>query len=201
MIRNEILTNSAGQEAPQLGQWNAFDLRLAELPGRLIVPMELLKRLIFGQHVGRTLMRAAVLGAGTWLLFGFILGISRTQGGSMEPTVKDGTLHIWNRLSYRFGEPARGDIVTLRMAGGKSYYLKRILGMPGERVSFRRGVLHINGRPQNEQYLIYPCDWQMPEILLSEGQYYAAGDNRHMDQRRHVQGVFTRKDLGGRLIF
>jgi len=68
------------------------------------------------------------------LVFGWMLVPLRLSGISMLPTYQDGALNFANRTAYWISEPARGDVVAIRMAGPHAFYVKRIIGMPGERI-------------------------------------------------------------------
>ena len=68
----------------------------------------------------------------------------RLSGISMLPIYEDGTLNFANRAAYWTREPARGDVVAIRMAGLHAFYVKRIVGMPGERVEIVAGAVTVN---------------------------------------------------------
>ena len=82
-----------------------------------------------------------VLAGISFVTFKWVLIPIRTQGVSMLPTYSSGTFNLVNRLSYvgLHAEPKRGDIVAIRLAGPNVVYVKRIVGMPGERVSIVEG--------------------------------------------------------------
>ena len=79
-------------------------------------------------------------------------------------------------------------------------YMKRVLALPGERVSFMGGQLFINGQPVNEEYLRDRGSWTMPEMSLREDEYFVAGDNRKVDISYHTLGAVYRDDILGRLL-
>jgi signal peptidase I len=87
-----------------------------------------------------------VLAAVAYVAFGFLLIPTRGAGVSMSPTFVDGQLGFINRLAYWRTSPARGDIVALRLAGPSLVYIKRIVGMPGERVVIEAGEVRIEGQ-------------------------------------------------------
>src|SRR5579863_8844781 len=102
-----------------------------------------------GRHPRRTLVRICVLVAVCSLVFGFALRPVRVDGISMLPTYQDGSINFCNRLAYLWHEPRRGDVVTVRLAGLRVMYMKRIVGLPGETISFSHGRILINGVPLN----------------------------------------------------
>ncbi|NIQ55182.1 MAG: signal peptidase I, partial [Gammaproteobacteria bacterium] len=89
--------------------------------------------------------RAAVLAVVCLVLFRFVLRPVRAEGPSMEPTVRNGSLHLVYSLAYLGQAPRRGDLVTIRGVTGSLMYMKRVLAVPGDRVAFRRGALYLNG--------------------------------------------------------
>ena len=81
------------------------------------------------------------------VVFGVVLLPVRLSGISMEPTYHDGALNFANRLAFAWRQPARGDVVAIRMAGPSVVYVKRIVGLPGERVEITMGTVIIDGEP------------------------------------------------------
>jgi len=124
----------------------------------------------------------------------------RVMGPSMEPTYRFGQVNFVNRWSFKFSPPARGDVVGVRMAGESVIYLKRIVGLPGERIRFRRGKVYINDEPLDEPYLRNPAPWNEAEMQLAPDEYFIVGDNRTMSARDHTHGAFKRSDLIGRVL-
>jgi signal peptidase I len=160
-----------------------------------------LPRWLAGSNPRRTLMRAAVLVVTAYVLFGFILMPVRGAGVSMTPTIESGDLVFVNRLSYRFREPRRGDVVAVRMAGQSVVYVKRLLGLPGERISIEAGVVSINGEWIREPYARKRDDWWLPEATLGSDAYFVVGDNRSMPMHLHDMGTVPRSRLIGPVAF
>ena len=131
----------------------------------------------------------------------------RTQviGSSMETTLSDGDNLIVDKISYRFGEPRRYDIIVFPYQYDKStFYIKRIIGMPGETVYIDpRGTIYINGEALQESYgreIIQSAGLAEEEITLGEDEYFVLGDNRNhsSDSREPSVGVLKRDQLIGR---
>ncbi len=163
--------------------------------------LPLLKRVAVGRNPKRTLIRAAVLAAATLALFKFVLLPVRVSGGSMEPTYRDASIHVVNRLAYVFRQPQRGDAVAVRITGEHVMYLKRIVGLPGETVTIKNGVVHINGQPLNEPYVADRDPWDVAPRTLKPDEYFVIGDNRGMDQRGHIFGRAERERLVGKVLW
>jgi signal peptidase I len=143
----------------------------------------------------------AILVATAYVIFGYILMPVRGAGVSMTPTIESGDLIFVNRLSYRFREPRRGDIVAVRMAGQSVVYVKRLLGLPGERLKIDAGVVSIDGEWLNEPYAHKRDDWWLPEATLGEDAYFVVGDNRTMPMHLHDMGTVPRARLIGPVAF
>jgi len=125
-------------------------------------PVSWLRILVIGRNPKVTLLRVAVLIVTCFIVFRFILLPARIEGISMLPTYKDRSVNFVNRLAYRWHEPRRGDVVGIRLAGPHVMYMKRIIGLPGETVSFVNGRVQINGEVLDEPYEKTPCDWNRP---------------------------------------
>src|SRR5918993_4772794 len=120
------------------------------------------------------------------LVFGFVrpfvLEAFRIPSESMVPTLLVGDRVFVNKFVYRFFEPQRGDIVVFQSVEGEGEDLiKRVIGVPGDRVAVRNGVLHVNGEPQEESYVRdgRPLD-SRPNgpTRVPEGEVFVMGDNR-----------------------
>lgn len=96
----------------------------------------------------------------------------------MEPRIGSGEFVLIDTIMYRLGPVRRGDIVAFRHVGSSEPYLKRVIGLPGERVAIDRGVVSIDGKPLQEAYVRYRDDRTMPERKVPVGDYYVLGDNR-----------------------
>ncbi len=179
-----------------------------ETEGNNPSPPSWVSRALYGRNPKRTLVRILVLVTVCYVVFFSrqVLLPIKVQGISMQPTYTEGQAHFINCLAYRFHEPCRGDVVGVvpeHTAGKKAAHdmlLKRIIGLPGETVSFHRGFAYINGKPLNEPYVQYPCDWEAPAEQLGASDYLVVGDNRSMARSDHVWGKAFRKQIIGKLL-
>ena len=124
------------------------------------------------------------------VLNNFIIANSRVPTGSMETTIMAKSRVIGSRLSYINSDPERGDVVIFHFPDdltGKTYYVKRIIGMPGETVNVVDGKVYIDGSetPLDEPYLPEPMEGSYGPYTVPEGCYFMMGDNRNnsMDAR------------------
>ena len=87
----------------------------------------------------------------------YVFNVFVGSGDAMAPTIARGDIIVNDRLSYRFGDPERGDLVAFRLpgmpAGSSCTYVRRIVGLPGETLSLRDGRICVDGRPLVEPYL------------------------------------------------
>lgn len=137
-------------------------------------------------------------------IFQYVLMPIRVTGISMESTYRDGQRLYLNRLSLWMNPARRGDILGIQMRGNSVLLLKRVIGLPGEKVAIRRGQVFINGEALDEPYLNQPvAPWNYPtnggERLLEANKYLMIGDNRTMPQDLHEWGLIDGNRLVGRL--
>ena len=145
------------------------------------------------------------------LIIGFTLFIitfvgqrTTVSGSSMETTLSDGDNLIVDKLSYRFREPERFEIIVFPYQHAENtYYIKRIIGMPGDTIQIKNGNVFINGELLVEDYgnerMNDPGIAANP-ITLEEDEYFVLGDNRNhsSDSRDSRVSVLKREDLIGR---
>lgn len=101
---------------------------------------------------------------------------------SMYPTLQENNYLFLNKQAYNLGKPERGDIVVFphfEEDGTKELYIKRVIGLPGEKLSIHDGSVYINGRALTENYTADGVTGgEYPETAIPEGELYVMGDNR-----------------------
>jgi signal peptidase I len=138
-----------------------------------------LQRVLFGSNPRRTTVRILVLAGISFVLFRWVLVPVRTDGGSMLPTYEPRSFRLVNKVSYWGSKrPERGDIVAIRLSGEHVLYVKRIVGLPGERIAIRSGLIQVNGMTLPEPYVRNRKPWDYNEVTLSPREYFVIGDNR-----------------------
>jgi len=144
--------------------------------------------IVFGRRPQRTLIRVTLLVALTFLVFKFLVIPIQVTGMSMAPTYQSGRINFVNQLAYAWSKPKRGDVVVVRTPGERYILLKRIVGLPGERVALREGKVWINGDLLDEPYMRRP--WKQGisyrEITVEPDHYFVVGDNRGVSVFRPV---------------
>ena len=116
-----------------------------------------------------------------FLMNKFVYANAEVPTGSMIPVVQPNDRLIVNRLAYLFEEPKRGDIVMFAFPDDeKDNYLKRIIGLPGEKVEIKKGLVYINDseKPLDEPYINDPPNGNYGPYNVPEGCYFMLGDNR-----------------------
>ena len=146
-------------------------------------------------------MRIVVLAAVSVVVFKWVLVPIRTDGPSMLPTYQSGSLNLVNRLAYWYVEPSRGDVVAIRLAGPSILYIKRVVGLPGDRLDIAEGLVRINGAPLVEPYVRYRRAWNVPEVTLGPREYFVVGDNREMRAGDHDFGRVDQSRIVGKVVF
>lgn len=143
----------------------------------------------------------------TWLLITFVVQRTEVDGTSMEPTLEHRDNLFVDKISYRFKEPERFDIIVFPFQYKENtYYIKRIIGMPGETVQIdEQGNIYIDGEILQESYgleIIKPenIGRAAEPITLGEDEYFVMGDNRNnsSDSRTDIVGNIHRDDIIGR---
>lgn len=129
-------------------------------------------------------VRIAIIAVAAALVLMFIVIMNaRVPTGSMKDTINENDRLIGLRLAYVFGEPQRGDIVIFKYPDDESTkYVKRVIGLPGETVSFKSGDVYINGELLDEPYLREPHSTnavKQSEYVVPENSYFMLGDNRN----------------------
>lgn len=134
----------------------------------------------------------------------FLFEPIRVDGRSMQNTLHDGEFMIATKLDYLLSDPSRFDVVICRYPGeGNTRFVKRIVGIPGDRIRIAGGALLINGEAADEPYIDFPPNYAMEEVTVTEGRYFVLGDNRASSMDSHIVGQLTREQILGhvQLVF
>lgn len=123
------------------------------------------------------------------------------SGPSMEPNLPDGAAVLVNRLVYRGSDPHRGDLVVVRYPGDpeETYYVKRVVALPGEKVTIRDGKLYIDDQLLNEPYLSGVVTEPSLSVTVPAEQFYTLGDNRPLSNDSRFFGAVEKRFLLGRV--
>jgi signal peptidase I len=125
-------------------------------------------------------------------------GRFRIEGSSMMPTMQEGQYVLINKLAYYLDDPARGDIIVLQYPRDPSRdFIKRVIGVPGDRIEIRDRTVFVNDIPLTEPYVnetpAYTGSWLVPD-----GEFFVLGDNRNYSSDSHSWGFVPRHEVVGR---
>lgn len=141
----------------------------------------------------------------TFLVVTYVGQRTKVSGSSMEPMLSDGDNLIVDKISYRFSEPERYDIIVFPFRyAEKTYYIKRVIGLPGETVYIdEEGSIFIDGKLLEENYgkeVITDPGRAFEPVVLGEDEYFVMGDNRNnsSDSRDPVVGNIHRNEFIGK---
>lgn len=150
------------------------------------------------------LLYVAIVLVLTFLVVRFVGQRTEVSGHSMEPTLSNGDNLIVDKITYRFSDPQRFDIIVFPFQYKENtYYIKRIIGLPGETVQITDGVIYINGEVLDEHYgkeVIENSVLAAEPITLADDEYFVLGDNRNAssDSREPSVGNIKRENIIGR---
>lgn len=159
------------------------------------------------KEIINTLLYLLVVLCLTWLVIHFVGQRTEVEGSSMETTLSDGDNLIVDKISYRFRDPERFDIIVFPPANKENtFFIKRIIGLPGETIQIdEQGNIFIDGEKLVESYgreIIDPdhIGLAAEPIVLGDDEYFVMGDNRNnsTDSRYPSVGNIHRDEIIGR---
>jgi signal peptidase I len=126
-----------------------------------------------------------------FILRSFFFSSYVVEGSSMIPTLQDGNLLVVNKFGYQYGEIQRFDVIVFQ-ANEKEDYVKRVIGIPGDRISYDKGKLYINDTIVEEPFLnVYTTTFEGDQLtedftlqektgedVIPDGKLFVIGDNR-----------------------
>ncbi|MCI9124352.1 MAG: signal peptidase I [Eubacterium sp.] len=159
----------------------------------------------FVKDIASLCLYLAIILVCTYVVVHYILQRTQVDGSSMQPTLYDGDQLIVDKLSYRTGEPQRFDVVVFPYRYERdTYYVKRVIGLPGEKVRIdAHGTIFINDEALEESYgneaISQPGDAFTPRVLGGD-EYFVLGDNRNdsIDSRNSSVGLVRRSEILGK---
>ena len=134
----------------------------------------------------------------------FVAQPVRVQGASMQPRIEDNERILINKAIYRFQGVERGDVVVFYYPRDPSVsYIKRVIGLPGDRVEIRNGTVYVNEASIEEPYLLpeFRDRYDMPETLVERGHYFVMGDHRTSSMDSRSFGAVPEKYIYGKATF
>lgn len=147
---------------------------------------------------------------GITLLLGFGIRIAAAQcylipSGSMKPTLQINDRLIVDKISYHIVNPHRGDILVftppekvINQENSRDAFVKRLIGLPGEKVEVKLGQVYINNQPLAETYIAQQPDYTWGPKIVPPNSYLVLGDNRNSSYDSHVWGFVERDRIIGK---
>ena len=152
----------------------------------------------------RELIETVLIAIIIFLLLQIVVKNFRVTGESMQPSFVDGQFLLVNKISYRFAQPKRGDVIVFRYPRDPGEdFIKRIIGLPGETVRIAEGNVYIDGHPLREPYLQGESTgtYHTLETALGEDEFFVLGDNRRYSSDSRTWGPVARRNIVGRAWF
>lgn len=154
-----------------------------------------------GKSLLREIIETILLTVLIYVAVNFATGRFRIEGSSMEPSMHPNQYVLVDKISYMLGQPHRGDVVVFNYPlATERDFIKRVIGLPGESVTVRGGVVYINDVPLDEPYISAPPAYE-DSWTLGPNQYFVLGDNRNSSSDSHSWGPLDRKYFIGRAVF
>ncbi|WP_373480386.1 signal peptidase I [Geminocystis sp.] len=157
----------------------------------------------FWLEIFKTVAMAVVLSFG---IRTFVAEARYIPSSSMEPTLLINDRLIVEKMSYRFNEPKRGDVVVFNVTDklreenfqANEAFIKRIIGLPGDEVMVKNGKVIVNNEMLKENYIKEKPDYNFGPVTVPENQYLVLGDNRNNSYDSHYWGFVPREKFIGR---
>lgn len=147
----------------------------------------------------REIIETALLTLAIFLGVRLALQNYRVEGFSMEPNLHTGQYILVDKVSYRVGDPERGDVVVIRFPlDPKRDFVKRIIALPGETIEVRERRVYVNGRALNEPYINIPGTYRYEKKQVPENHFYVLGDNRDNSHDSHIWDWLPRDYIIGK---
>lgn len=148
----------------------------------------------------------------------YVVTIQQVLGPSMNPTLVEKDAVLLNKFAYRIGKIRRGDVVALNYNGEK-FMVKRVIGLPGEKIEYKNNILYINDEPFEEKYLgsdvetedflvsgskVYTVNYNVDTLenlesdIIPEDMYLVLGDNRQNSEDSRYYGLIKKEDIIGK---
>lgn len=163
----------------------------------------------FKEHVIELFQTLVVFATIATIIYWLVAQPHKVSGASMYPNFQDGDYIITDKVTYKFYEPERGDVIVFKNPRDESQdFIKRIMGLPGDRVKVQGGYIYINGKLVQEPYIkadviTNPGSFMREgqEVVVQSGEYLAMGDNRPHSSDSREWGFVTKREIIGRVFF
>lgn len=139
----------------------------------------------------------------------FILQPNQIKGASMEPTFHNGNYIFTSKVTYKFRDPIRGDVVVFHAPRNPDLeYIKRIIGLPGDTILIENQTVYVNGEEIQEEYISAATTLSLAGFIeegvpttIPEGYYFVMGDNRPRSSDSREFGPITYESIIGQVVY
>ncbi len=147
------------------------------------------------REIAETILLTLVI----FFLIRFAVENYRVEGQSMEPNFHNTEYLLVNKLSYKVGHPQRNDVIIFHFPLDETKnYIKRVIGLPGEKVEIRNGQVYINDVLVPEEYPIAHATYSYGPTVVPPDEYFVLGDNRPESSDSHFWGFVPMRDIVGK---
>lgn len=138
------------------------------------------------------------------LLILYVVSLQQVVGPSMNPNYQNGDILILNKLHYKLKKPKRFEVAVINSKTEK-YFIKRVIGLPGEHIAFKDGNLYVNGNIIEQKFKYEETNnFDLKELgydVIPDGYYFVVGDNRPNSEDSRTIGLINKKDFIGKVMF
>jgi signal peptidase I len=150
-------------------------------------------------NAARELVETVLLTLVIFFMIRFAIENYRIEGYSMEPNFHDGQFLLVSKIQYLVAPPARGDVIVFRYPlNPKKNFIKRVIGLPGEKVEIRAGKVFVNNVRIPEPFPYNFADYDWGPVTVGSEEYFVLGDNRPESSDSHSWGMLPTKDIIGK---
>lgn len=155
-----------------------------------------------GPPLWREVLETLLLALVAFAFLRLVVQNYRVEGPSMEPTLHGGQFLVVNKLAYRFGPLQRGDIIVFRdPSNPKRSLIKRVAGLPGDRLQVVRGQVWVNDQLLDEPYVYEAGRDTLPNTVIESDRVFVLGDNRNNSSDSRRWGALPVDDITGKAVF
>ncbi len=139
------------------------------------------------------------------IIFLYVVSLQQVVGSSMNPTLDDGDVALLNKIGHRFFDIERNEIVALKYDDTK-YLIKRVIGLPGEKIEYKNNRLYVDGQGYKETFLsddVATDDFSIKDLgydVIPDNMYLVLGDNRGDSLDSREIGLIKKDDIKGKVF-
>jgi signal peptidase I len=152
-------------------------------------------------HLAREIVETIALTLIIFVVIHFAIQSYRVQGISMQPGLQDSEYVLVNKIAYIFHPPERGDIIVFHYPLDTTKdFIKRVIGLPGDTVSYDSNSVWVDGVKLNEPYVSQEANFQGATWKVPPGNYFVMGDNRPQSDDSRTWGYVPQNDIVGKAV-